>query len=79
MREGVIRIISRPPARSGYCPAFTALVISSLILLLPSCREGIRRHGIPAGDEIVERVYKFAKASNHTLSEDEIRHCLVPE
>ena len=49
VREGVIRIISRPPARSGYCPAFTALVISSLILLLPSCREGIRRRGIPAG------------------------------
>ena len=39
----------------------------------------LERHGIPAGDEIVERVYKFAKASNHTLSEDEIRHCLVPE
>ena len=39
----------------------------------------LERHGIPAEDEIVERVYKFAKASNHTLSEDEIRHCLVPE
>src|SRR5205823_6233872 len=38
----------------------------------------LERHGLAAGDEIVERVYKFAKASNHTLSEDEIRHCLVP-
>jgi isopropylmalate/homocitrate/citramalate synthase len=36
----------------------------------------LERHGIPAADETVERIYKFAKASNHTLSEDEIRHCL---
>jgi len=39
----------------------------------------LERHGIPVEDEIVERVYRFAKASNHTLSEDEIRHCLVPQ
>jgi len=33
-------------------------------------------HGVPASDDVVERIYKRAKASNHTLSEAEIRACL---
>jgi 2-isopropylmalate synthase len=36
----------------------------------------LERHGVPATDEVVERIYKRAKASNHTLTETEIRECL---
>src|SRR5580765_4468617 len=36
----------------------------------------LERHGVPATDDVVERIYKRAKASNHTLSESEIRDCL---
>jgi 2-isopropylmalate synthase len=36
----------------------------------------LERHGVPATDEVVERIYKRAKASNHTLTEPEIRECL---
>ncbi|MBZ5650214.1 MAG: LeuA family protein [Acidobacteriia bacterium] len=36
----------------------------------------LERHGVPATDEVVDRIYKRAKASNHTLSEAEIRQCL---
>jgi 2-isopropylmalate synthase len=36
----------------------------------------LERHGVPATDEVVERIYKRAKASNHTLTETEIRDCL---
>jgi isopropylmalate/homocitrate/citramalate synthase len=36
----------------------------------------LERHGLPTSDEIVERIYKRAKASDHTLSESEIRECL---
>src|SRR5580765_5966496 len=36
----------------------------------------LERHGVPATDEVVERIYQRAKASNHTLSESEIRDCL---
>jgi 2-isopropylmalate synthase len=36
----------------------------------------LERHGVPATDEVVERIYKRAKASNHTLTEIEIRDCL---
>ena len=36
----------------------------------------LERHGLPASNEVVERIYKRAKASNHTLSEAEIRQCL---
>ena len=36
----------------------------------------LERHGVPASDEVVERIYKRAKASNHTLTEAEIRQCL---
>ena len=36
----------------------------------------LERHGVPASDEIVERIYQRAKASNHTLTETEIRDCL---
>jgi 2-isopropylmalate synthase len=33
----------------------------------------LERHGVPATDEVVEKIYKRAKASNHTLTETEIR------
>jgi len=36
----------------------------------------LERHGLPATDEVVDRIYKRAKASNHTLTETEIRDCL---
>lgn len=36
----------------------------------------LERHGIPATDEAVERIYRRAKASDHTLSEAEILACL---
>ena len=36
----------------------------------------LERNGVPATDEVVERIYQLAKASNHTLTETEIRQCL---
>jgi isopropylmalate/homocitrate/citramalate synthase len=36
----------------------------------------LERHGIPANEELVERIYQRAKASDHTLSEAEIAECL---
>jgi isopropylmalate/homocitrate/citramalate synthase len=36
----------------------------------------LERHGVPATDEVVDRIYKRAKASNHTLTETEILDCL---
>lgn len=36
----------------------------------------LERHGITASDEVVERIYKCAKNSDHTLSEEEIRECV---
>ena len=36
----------------------------------------LERHGIPASDELVERIYRRAKTSDHTLSEEELRACL---
>lgn len=36
----------------------------------------LERHGITASDDIVERIYKRAKSSDHTLTEIEIRECL---
>jgi 2-isopropylmalate synthase len=36
----------------------------------------LERHGVLATDEVVERIYQRAKASNHTLTETEIRDCL---
>jgi len=36
----------------------------------------LEQRGIAASDEIVERIYKRAKGSDHTLSEAEIRECL---
>jgi len=37
----------------------------------------LERHNIPASDEIVERIYTRAKASDHTLTDTEIRACLI--
>ncbi len=36
----------------------------------------LERHGLPASDEVVERIYVRAKASDHTLSEAEILECV---
>jgi len=36
----------------------------------------LERRGIPASDELVERIYQRAKASDHTLSEAEVVECL---
>ena len=36
----------------------------------------LERHGIAASEELVERIYKRAKSSDHTLSEAEIRECV---
>jgi 2-isopropylmalate synthase len=36
----------------------------------------LERHGIPAADEVVERIYQRAKASDHTLSEAEVLECV---
>jgi 2-isopropylmalate synthase len=36
----------------------------------------LERHGVPATDDVVERIYQRAKASNHTLTETEIQQCL---
>ena len=36
----------------------------------------LEQRGISPSDEIVERIYKRAKSSDHTLSEGEIRECL---
>ena len=37
----------------------------------------LERHGVPATEEVVERVYRRAKASDHTLSEAEVMECLA--
>jgi hypothetical protein len=36
----------------------------------------LERHGIAASDELVERIYKRAKNSDHTLTEAEILECV---
>jgi 2-isopropylmalate synthase len=36
----------------------------------------LERHSIPAADDVVERIYKLAKTSDHTLSEAEILECI---
>jgi isopropylmalate/homocitrate/citramalate synthase len=36
----------------------------------------LEHRGLPASDEIVERIYKCAKSSDHTLSEQEIMDCV---
>jgi isopropylmalate/homocitrate/citramalate synthase len=36
----------------------------------------LERRGIPANDELVDRIYQRAKSSNHTLTEAEIVECL---
>jgi isopropylmalate/homocitrate/citramalate synthase len=36
----------------------------------------LERHGIPVNDEVVERIFKRAKASDHTLTEAEILECV---
>jgi len=36
----------------------------------------LERHGIPASDEVVDRIYQRAKKSDHTLSEAEILECV---
>jgi len=36
----------------------------------------LEKHGIPASEDLVERIYRRAKSSDHTLSEQEIRECV---
>ena len=36
----------------------------------------LERHGIPASDEVVDRIYQRAKQSDHTLTEVEILECV---
>jgi 2-isopropylmalate synthase len=36
----------------------------------------LQQRGIAATDDVVERIYRRAKSSDHTLSEAEIRECL---
>jgi len=36
----------------------------------------LERHGLATSDELVERIYRRAKSSDHTLSEAEIRECV---
>ena len=36
----------------------------------------LEQRGIPATDDVVERIYRRAKSSDHTLTEAEIRECL---
>jgi isopropylmalate/homocitrate/citramalate synthase len=36
----------------------------------------LERRGLPASDEVVERIYKRAKGSDHTLTEGEILECV---
>src|ERR1700681_2323448 len=38
----------------------------------------LERRGLPANDEVVERIYQRAKSSDHTLSEAEILECVRP-
>ena len=38
----------------------------------------LEHRGLPANEEVVERIYKYAKASDHTLSEEEIMECVQP-
>jgi hypothetical protein len=36
----------------------------------------LERRGIPASDDLVERIFQRAKASDHTLSDAEVVECL---
>jgi len=36
----------------------------------------LERRGISASDDVVDRIYRRAKSSDHTLSEAEIRECI---
>jgi 2-isopropylmalate synthase len=36
----------------------------------------LERHGIPTADDVVERIYARAKASDHTLTDAEILECV---
>src|SRR5580700_8105208 len=38
----------------------------------------LERRGLPVNDDVVERVFKYAKSSDHTLSEAEILECVRP-
>jgi 2-isopropylmalate synthase len=39
----------------------------------------LERRGIPASEEVVDRIYRRAKKSDHTLSEAEIFECIPSE
>jgi 2-isopropylmalate synthase len=39
----------------------------------------LERHGLPVEENSVERIYRKAKASDHTLTEEEILECVAAE
>jgi isopropylmalate/homocitrate/citramalate synthase len=38
----------------------------------------LERHGVPASEDVIERIYKRAKSSDRLLTESEIRECCLP-
>jgi 2-isopropylmalate synthase len=38
----------------------------------------LEQHGMTADDAVVERIYRRAKSSDHTLSDEEIMQCVAP-
>ena len=36
----------------------------------------LERRGIPASEEVVDRIYQLAKKSDHTLTDSEILECV---
>ena len=37
----------------------------------------LEHRGLPASEDVVERIYARAKSSDHTLTDAEIRECLA--
>jgi 2-isopropylmalate synthase len=38
----------------------------------------LERHGLPVNDDVVDRIFRRAKSSDHTLTETEILECMQP-
>ena len=51
-------------------------IATSLIMLGIALFGVLAYRGLPVSDQVVERIYKRAKASDHTLSEAEILECV---
>jgi 2-isopropylmalate synthase len=39
----------------------------------------LERHGIPANEDVIDRIYRRAKSADHTLTENEIMECVQSE